>query len=578
MGTTAEKLAYLKESKEQIKNALETPSNVMRDYANWIKKYVDNQPTSKVSNGVCKNALDVPIVRVGIDGNSYQGENPSPDNPQDIEVIDGVNLFDKNDETKIIKGYMDNNKINSYSTNTTIFIPCKKNTSYSIIKNTGVSNIEIACSSSLPTIGTSISNKSIPQKLNSIYTTTNNAEYLIVFIQGTSDLTDGYTVGQILDSIQLTEGTIQKPYLPYGSIGLEQSGKNWFDDNKVYDLTKLAYSNGIYTASDNDTRNSLQYKIQQYNDSTFLGESTQVTKVISNTGRYYFTSTKKNNANNVRIANSGEVAEFTLRYPLDDIKVGEKFTIAMDIIDTTIGASKFKNVMLLRGEYTSEESIPYEPYHSPKLYPINLNGNSLAKVGDIKDLLKVYRNGDVEIEKKIGKVVLTGNENWQSDLSGNKIEDGVYGATSKISDMKDYPRFAYGNLGKTSIACNYFKLSNIYGKAINGIDNGWGPNIYITILTSEIDNPTTISEGLTKFKQWLSTLYNTGTPVYVDYELVKPQTTKLPSIEPIELWEGTNNFKLITNLDTTFEMEYVVNKDSVLNEVQTAMLEAEIEI
>ena len=52
----------------------------------------------------------------------------------------------------------------------------------------------------------------------------------------------------------------------------------------------------------------------------------------------------------------------------------------------------------------------------------------------------------------------------------------------------------------------------------------------------------------------------------------------LPSIEPIELWEGTNKFELITNLDTTFEIEYVVNKNNILNEVQTAMLEAEIEI
>ena len=62
------------------------------------------------------------------------------------------------------------------------------------------------------------------------------------------------------------------------------------------------------------------------------------------------------------------------------------------------------------------------------------------------------------------------------------------------------------------------------------------------------------------------------------YQLATPQIITLPSISPIELWQGTNIFKLITNLDTTFEVEYVVNKDSVLNEVQTAMLEAEIEI
>lgn len=53
---------------------------------------------------------------------------------------------------------------------------------------------------------------------------------------------------------------------------------------------------------------------------------------------------------------------------------------------------------------------------------------------------------------------------------------------------------------------------------------------------------------------------------------------KLSSISPIELWEGTNIFELITNLETNFEVEYVVDKDSMLDEVQTAMLNAEIEI
>ena len=40
------------------------------------------------------------------------------------------------------------------------------------------------------------------------------------------------------------------------------------------------------------------------------------------------------------------------------------------------------------------------------------------------------------------------------------------------------------------------------------------------------------------------------------YQLAEPETIKLPSIEPIELWEGTNNFRLITNLDTTMELTY----------------------
>ena len=68
----------------------------------------------------------------------------------------------------------------------------------------------------------------------------------------------------------------------------------------------------------------------------------------------------------------------------------------------------------------------------------------------------------------------------------------------------------------------------------------------------------------------------TDMPVY--FRLAEPQTIKLSSISPIELWAGTNIFELITNLETNFEVEYVVDKDSMLDEVQTAMLNAEIEI
>ena len=131
MGTTSEKLAYLKETKNQIKQALETPSNVMRDYANWIKKYVDNQPTNTVTDGVCTNALDVPLVSMGVDGQIYQGENPSPDNPQDIEVIDnGWNLIDKIIENS--RAWHDGviSDIHNYSR--TDYILVEPNTSYYI--------------------------------------------------------------------------------------------------------------------------------------------------------------------------------------------------------------------------------------------------------------------------------------------------------------------------------------------------------------------------------------------------------------------------------------------------------------
>ena len=72
MGSTAEKLKYLNETKAEIKNALETPYNVMRDYPELIKKYIDNQPTKVVTDGICGNAVDVPVKAIEINGNIRQ--------------------------------------------------------------------------------------------------------------------------------------------------------------------------------------------------------------------------------------------------------------------------------------------------------------------------------------------------------------------------------------------------------------------------------------------------------------------------------------------------------------------------
>lgn len=90
MGTTAEKLSYLNETKTKIKNALETPYNVFRDYPAMIKKYIDNQPTKIVTNGICDNAVELPIVSLGVDGNFEQ------------KTTQGYNLFNINGEVNQI--------------------------------------------------------------------------------------------------------------------------------------------------------------------------------------------------------------------------------------------------------------------------------------------------------------------------------------------------------------------------------------------------------------------------------------------------------------------------------------------
>ena len=197
-------------------------------------------------------------------------------------------------------------------------------------------------------------------------------------------------------------------------------------------------------------------------------------------------------------------------------------------------------------EHTNEDGSKSE------IIPINLNGNSIAKVGDAKDLLKVYRNGNVEIEKKIGKVVLDGSESWylyseSTNTIGFRVALSGINSNIKVTTLTNY------FIGYITI--------QIYNTDIEGC---WlhENHLYIKINKSIVQN-------LEELKTWLST-HNTE----VRYQLATPETIKLPSIDPIELWEGTNKFELITNLDTTFEMEYVINKNNILDEIQTAMLDA----
>ena len=418
MGTTAEKLAYLKETKNQIKQALETPSNVMRDYTNWIKKYVDNQPTQVVTDGICTNALDVPLVSLRVDGNSYQGENPSPEYPQDIEVIDGVNLFDVN---KLKQGTWNNKyalqRVTIWATKIDI------GESYTIINyDTSKYNFSCGVSSSNGYNESATASDDSGWLTRSTYTiTASTTGYL--FIQIKTPTEKNIKPSDLLSSdFQIIKGTITKPYLPYGCIGLE---------------------------------------------------------------------------------------------------------------------------------HTNEDGSKSE------IIPINLNGNSIAKVGDAKDLLKVYRNGDVEIDKNNGKVVLNGSEiGWSiSEKGTNKQRFDIKTLNLNLNNIDDIS-------SKISTHFLYQRQNS----------NNWG-KFYLSKDWLVLNNNDNIIQSLDDFKTWLS---QNKPEVY--YQLEEPQTIKLPSIEPIELWEGTNKFELITNLDTTFTTEYVINKNNILDEIQTAMLDAEIEI
>ena len=119
----------------------------------------------------------------------------------------------------------------------------------------------------------------------------------------------------------------------------------------------------------------------------------------------------------------------------------------------------------------------------------------------------------------------------------------------------------------SKLCSDKFINRSIYDIDNEGIQSILDKQIRLRINKARLEDYTTSELAVKSLKKWFSQHL---TKTY--YQLATPETIKLPSIEPIELWEGTNIFELITNLDTTFEMEYVVNKDYIMNTLETQNL------
>ena len=141
--------------------------------------------------------------------------------PLDLPV---VNLFDKDNET-YTNGYIRSNAttlINSMY-NRTLYIPCKPNTTYAIQKMVPKDNSKfmIASSVDVPAVGVNIYNvvDAGTNSTHAIYTTSNNAKYLLVnYIQTNGTST---TVAEMLNSIQIEQGSKANAYTPYGTTPIE---------------------------------------------------------------------------------------------------------------------------------------------------------------------------------------------------------------------------------------------------------------------------------------------------------------------------------------------------------------------
>lgn len=204
-------------------------------------------------------------------------------------------------------------------------------------------------------------------------------------------------------------------------------------------------------------------------------------------------------------------------------------------IDTT-----FK-VMFALGTVATD----FEPYQE-QIVPIDLKGNEVCAIGDVKDTLEI-KDGRVVLNKRIGKLVLNGSEEW--------FIDNWFTSTDNSTHFK-YGFTDYADDEKTVISTHF--------RYVDGQEQNNGyvftnlPAKFITLSTNTIS---TVEE----FKQWLS-----ENNVTVYYILATPEVIDLGELtEVIKTFEGINYINLLANLEpTNASIEYALDIKKYVDNMQ----------
>ena len=185
---------------------------------------------------------------------------------------------------------------------------------------------------------------------------------------------------------------------------------------------------------------------------------------------------------------------------------------------------------------------------------IQLLSSNTYSIEQIKDLLNIGVDGSVKIgDKVIKKYVFTGDEAITllatSDY-GYRFRILGVGEDSVVNGNILSNAFKFKSEHRTN---SKFNVTTIDEDLIHLRDANNGIGIWVR----KEHGITTVEELKTYFKE---------NDIYVMYPVATPQTINLPSIKPIELFEGTNIFELVTNLGTTLAVTYKVsNKKKILN-------------
>ena len=496
----------------------------LKNYVNWKLAHSDKVANAEGYPLVMENCkTNKRMKQLEVYGDCMQSQTPSPDNPSEIQSVGDLttkNLFDK-DNALVFNGYFSGGKIVNYNPTASdmaiICIDCKPNTSYTISRQIQSKRFRFASSTMPPGTGTIVNIfASYDNQMNGIITTGENDIYLYVWFYNKS-VDIGYTYQEIMNGIQIEEGSIATEYEPYHKykIPITLRGKNLLPYPYIFTTKTI---NGVTFTDNGDGSITL-------NGTTTLAETgvddfTLVYAQKFKTGTYTLSGCPKTGAIYtyrlfVLIRHSDGKVDYA-----NDIGNNSTFKITdtdLVTINIRIGGQigTVSNLTFKPQLELDSTATEYEPYIEPITQNIYFD-EPLRKIEDYADYID-FKN------KKVVRSIFSNSLNINSIYwkSTNVVRfDGFSGTTFRgvpdsiilsyifLSNKRDWNNSRESIFQHSTTYYNWYW--SIYWSRLGLTYDG--TNVYRIDGTEQI--PLTNSEIISIANEWISTLSDRDKTVY----------------------------------------------------------------
>lgn len=121
--------------------------------------------------------------------------------------------------------------------------------------------------------------------------------------------------------------------------------------NTYISLSNFTYSNGVFTQIDADTRTDLQWKIQAFNNSSYVKNLTS--KSNNSLTRQSLNFTKDSSFNRILFGLNGSKTDSTITFDVSKLKNGTTYTLSFNLLNATQGSISISDLMVSDNGYTT---------------------------------------------------------------------------------------------------------------------------------------------------------------------------------------------------------------------------------